>query len=136
MSSATCFNFDLSKILLSGSGLKQQQPSIGNHMHCFCFMFSDCPVFRIAYLKGYDGTCPIIGRDEGSVTMEYCLDKCLDMPGCRGITISAANSGQCTYHTCIDKETSNSTSQFVWRVCINDTIKDALGIIPLFFISF
>lgn len=79
-------------------------------------LFSDCPIYRLFTLYGYAGTCPVIGYTEGGVSLDYCVDKCLDIDGCRAVSHQPFKR-HCLFHNCTDREVDGSYN-LVKRVCI------------------
>ncbi|XP_060575140.1 uncharacterized protein LOC132732686 [Ruditapes philippinarum] len=77
----------------------------------------DCQKFEIFQLDDVGGSCDVIHTEEGGLTFHYCIEKCLDMPGCRGSTF-ASSTGKCEYHNCSNHTTSPG-QRFMWKHCID-----------------
>ncbi|WAR31674.1 hypothetical protein MAR_034216, partial [Mya arenaria] len=77
--------------------------------------------------KNASGTCAVIGHEEGGVDFTFCIDRCLDMPGCSGTTFNWILQ-RCDFHNCSDYQywanaTGTDHVQFMEKRCIVNTPK-------------
>jgi len=45
------------------------------------------------------GACDVMSFDEGGIDFAYCIQRCLDMDGCKGTTFDWYIE-RCSYHSC------------------------------------
>ena len=80
------------------------------------YIISDCLEFEISTLKGFYGSCTILEIILHVPMVEYCLDKCLDMPGCRAATYVQGKN--CRLHACDNYLPIAADTTFFQRKCI------------------
>lgn len=76
---------------------------------------SDCPVYEISTINGSYGTCKILTDRFYVPNIEYCVDKCLDTPRCRGASYIGRKN--CHLHDCDSYISDGSDNTFVQRSC-------------------
>lgn len=89
---------------------------------CFVDLLAECPQFELFYLKGRMGTCGMIEYHEGGLKLDYCVEKCIDLPGCLGTTFDK-DLERCTYHNCTDSVYATTDHYFVKKVCLDESKK-------------
>jgi hypothetical protein len=88
----------------------------------------DCQKFEIFQLDDHVGSCDVIYSEAGGFTLHYCIEKCLDLPGCRGTTFNLT-TGRCDYHNCTNRTAAPGLT-FMWKRCIDTgTFSKGLGFI-------
>ena len=87
-------------------------------LQCCVVLISDCQKFEILQLENNGGTCDVIYSEEGGLTFHYCMEKCLDLPNCRGATFDPT-TGKCDYHDCANY-TATPGVGFFWKKCIDN----------------
>ena len=84
---------------------------------------SDCLRYEIYILEGYTGTCDVIESMMDSkpyvIDPEVCYERCLDTPGCRGVTFIQSQL-TCIYHSCNCHEPNATVfgARFMWKYCL------------------
>lgn len=88
--------------------------------HLFLLFLTDCPIFEMYVVTSMAGTCELItNMTEYWVTNpNICYGRCLDTPGCRGVTYGIVQK-MCGYHTCDCSTGTTSGFTFMWRYCLN-----------------
>ena len=83
--------------------------------------FQDCLNYNIEISSIGDILCGAIDADVGGVDLPYCMAKCLDMTGCRGVTYYHMTQS-CQYHSCADVDINVPTFgvTLVRRLCISE----------------
>ncbi|XP_052788265.1 uncharacterized protein LOC128223068 [Mya arenaria] len=81
---------------------------------------NDCPLYELFRIENATGICAIIesltDADYG-MTEHVCLERCLNTPGCRGVSFTGT---ECNLHQCYD-HVSDGNSVFYRRVCVPES---------------
>ena len=86
------------------------------HKHVLFFLFSECLEFEVFYYVSRHPLCDIISFQEGYYDLFYCVEQCLDTPGCLSAVYSTDN---CTLYDCNDHIPGLSYNFFIEKICTN-----------------
>ncbi|XP_060575154.1 uncharacterized protein LOC132732699 [Ruditapes philippinarum] len=79
----------------------------------------ECLHLEMKTIAGSAPNCEAFEYDEGVLNVEFCLRRCLDLPGCFSVYMDKT-AFNCTYHSCTDYVSKNTIDVFSIKNCFTD----------------
>lgn len=85
----------------------------------------ECQTFEIIAKMKTAPACLPFEYDEGVASQEYCIKRCMDLPGCLSLLYSL-ETRNCTYHVCAEfEDAANSSNEDILFIknCLEENWK-------------